>query len=316
MEKHSQPNKGLYDAIVSVNKRLDRCFYRISIDFQGAGAGCFAKAKPGQFLQLDLSGIARPPGESIPNELIESSQRNIILRRPFSFSEIVSKADITIVDILYCVLGPATLRMTTLAQGDSISVIGPLGNGFSVPDNKKTALLVAGGMGAGPLIHLAGYLSKVHPGIETIAFVGAKAKEQLPFEKPFEKVTGDLAFSIAEFTNHGVKSLVATDDGSIGFNGLVTECFELWIKSTKPNPEETIVYSCGPEAMLAGVTEISQDNNIDCQVSMERMMACGIGVCQSCAIECKTENSKETVYKLCCKDGPVFDAKEVIFRKR
>jgi dihydroorotate dehydrogenase electron transfer subunit len=68
--------------------------------------------------------------------------------------------------------------------------------------------------------------------------------------------------------------------------------------------------------MLSQVAKISQENNIDCQVSMERMMACGIGLCQSCAIECKTENPNQTIYKLCCKDGPVFDAKEVVFRKK
>jgi dihydroorotate dehydrogenase electron transfer subunit len=65
--------------------------------------------------------------------------------------------------------------------------------------------------------------------------------------------------------------------------------------------------------MLAKVAEIAKEKNIDCQISMERMMACGIGICQSCAIECKVEGSQETVYKLCCEDGPVFDSKEVVF---
>jgi dihydroorotate dehydrogenase electron transfer subunit len=74
-----------------------------------------------------------------------------------------------------------------------------------------------------------------------------------------------------------------------------------------------IIYSCGPEKMLAKVTEIAIEREIDCQVSMEQMMACGFGVCQSCAVECKASDAGKTVYKLCCKDGPVFDAKEVVF---
>ena len=74
-----------------------------------------------------------------------------------------------------------------------------------------------------------------------------------------------------------------------------------------------IIYSCGPEAMLAKVTEIANKRKIDSQVSMERRMACGIGLCQSCAVECRIPASNETAYKLCCEDGPVFDSKEVVF---
>jgi dihydroorotate dehydrogenase electron transfer subunit len=77
--------------------------------------------------------------------------------------------------------------------------------------------------------------------------------------------------------------------------------------------KDIVIYSCGPEAMLAKVAEIAKDKNIDCQVSMERRMACGIGLCQSCAVECRLNGSSETVYKMCCKDGPVFDSREVVF---
>ena len=77
--------------------------------------------------------------------------------------------------------------------------------------------------------------------------------------------------------------------------------------------ESLIVYACGPERMLEAVAQIAAERDIDCQVSMERRMACGIGLCQSCAIECRVEDSTETVYKLCCQDGPVFDAREVVF---
>jgi len=74
-----------------------------------------------------------------------------------------------------------------------------------------------------------------------------------------------------------------------------------------------IICACGPEPMLAAVARIAREKNIDCQVSLERRMACGIGLCQSCAVECKSEGSSDTVYKMCCEDGPVFDGKEVVF---
>jgi dihydroorotate dehydrogenase electron transfer subunit len=74
-----------------------------------------------------------------------------------------------------------------------------------------------------------------------------------------------------------------------------------------------IIYACGPEPMLAAVAKLATERDIDCQVSMERRMACGIGLCQSCAIECRTENSNETVYRLCCQDGPVFEGRQVVW---
>ena len=80
------------------------------------------------------------------------------------------------------------------------------------------------------------------------------------------------------------------------------------------NKSDIIIYSCGPEVMLARMAKIAEDKKIDCQVSMERMMACGIGVCQSCAVKCNVNGSGRTIYKLCCKDGPVFDSKEIVFK--
>jgi dihydroorotate dehydrogenase electron transfer subunit len=149
--------------------------------------------------------------------------------------------------------------------------------------------------------------------IEVVAFAGAKSVHALPFEGRMDEISQQLGFSIREFAKYTIESMVATDDGSSGFHGLVTDCFLEWLKENKPSAEETIIYSCGPEAMLKKVAEIAKERNIDCQVSMERRMACGIGVCQSCAVECRVEGSNETIYKLCCEDGPVFDAQEVVF---
>jgi len=309
----SMPNKGVFDAVVSTNKQIRGRFFRLGLEFTGAGAKAFSKARPGQFTQLDLSKVALPPAEKIPQDLLDSIHRKILLRRPFSFSDVTANGDKTVVEILYSVVGPATLRMSTLANGNSVSVIGPLGNGFSIPADKKTVLLIVGGMGAGPLIHLAKALTTDCPTTEVLAFAGAKTAKELPFEKLLDKLAQEVGFSLAEFARYGVQSFVATDDGSAGFAGAVTDCFSDWLKHNKIPSADAVIYACGPEAMLAKVAGIARDRRIDCQISMERMMACGIGLCQSCPVECKLNGSNETIYKLCCKDGPVFDSKEVVF---
>lgn len=310
---HSRLNRGPFNAVVSGNRQIGQRFYRLGLEFSKDGAETFAKSEPGQFAQLNLADTPLPPTGAIPKDLIDASGRKILLRRPFSFADVVSKGDKTIVDILYGVVGPATLRMTRLSAGDSVNIIGPLGNGFRLPKGKKRALLVIGGMGAGPLQHLAKVLTADFADIEVITFAGAKTAKELPFEERLDGISQGLGFSLAEFARYGIKSLVATDDGSAGFAGLVTACLAEWLGRSGLTGKDIIIYSCGPEQMLARVAEIAKEKNIDCQVSMERMMACGIGVCQSCAVECKVNGSSETIYKLCCEDGPVFDSREVVF---
>ncbi len=312
-EEVSKHDKAMSDAVVFAHKQIRERFYRLGLEFSGVGAAAFAKATPGQFAQLDLSCIALPPIEGITEDLRDAAERKVLLRRPFSFCDVSSRREKTRVDFLYCALGPATLRMTTLSAGNSVSVIGPLGNGFRAPADKKTALLVSGGMGAGPLIHLAKTIATDYPKVEVIAFAGAKTKTELPFEKPTDEISQQLGFALHEFVRFGVESQIATDDGSAGFEGFVTDCFLKWLERHSLSAKDTIIYSCGPEEMLAQMAKIAEDKEIDCQISMERMMACGIGVCQSCAVKCKVNGSSETIYKLCCKDGPVFDSREVAF---
>ena len=311
-QSHSA-KKGIFRAVVSSNRHVGQYFYRLKLDLSGSAAQAFSAAKPGQFVQLDLSATALPEPSSIPEHLADASRRQILLRRPFSFMDITTEKDRTFCELLYCVVGPATLRMTTLAAGDSLSIIGPLGNGFWIPAGRKIALLVAGGMGTAPLQHLAKVLTAEHCDIETIAFAGARTAKELPFESRLDEISQKLGFSLSEFAKYGVKSIVATDDGSAGFAGMVTDCLLQWLDKHSPAHDKIIIYGCGPEAMLARLTEIAKERNIDCQISMERRMACGFGVCQSCAVECRVPDSNETVYKLCCEDGPVFNSREIVF---
>jgi len=311
--KNSTSGKGEYRAAVRSNRQIGERFYRLGLELSGDGARAFAGFRPGQFAEFDLSSTALPPAERIPEDLADVAQRNILLRRPFAFVDVNADKDKTSAEVLYRVVGPASLRMTTLTSSDSVGVIGPLGNGFWIPEGKKRTVLIAGGMGAPPLQHLAKVLTAEHPDIEVIAFAGAKTAKDLPFEKQLDGISQQLGFTLPEFAKYGVNSQVATDDGSAGFEGMVTNCFVRWLDKSNPARERSVIYACGPEQMLAQVAEIAKEKNIDCQISMERRMACGIGICQSCVIECRIEGTSETVYKLCCEDGPVFDSKEVVF---
>lgn len=310
----SSTRKGNFAAAVLSNRRIHECFWKLDLEFTGDGAKAFAKFHPGQFLQIDVSEIGLPPEDQIPPHLRDACKRSVMLRRPFSFADVTAEADRTTAELLYCVLGPASVRLTALAAGDSVSIIGPLGNGFSVPKGKQLALLVVGGMGAPPIRCLAKHIRAEHPEMKAVAFVGAKSAESLPFEGHFGEISPEVDFFIPAFARFGIPSAVATDDGSAGSRGFITERLAQWLDEQKDgSPKDTIVYACGPEAMLAAVARVAAQRGIDCQVSMERRMACGIGLCQSCAVECKVEGSQETIYKLCCQDGPVFNGREVVF---
>lgn len=308
-------HKGVFTAEVLSNQQIRECYYRLNLKLDPIGSRFFESAVPGQFLEIDLSSLSLPPEMHIPDTLRDAAKRQVLLRRPFSFSDVVvtptPDGPCVKLEILYCVLGPATLRMMTLTSGDVLSLIGPLGNGFSIPKTIKRAILVAGGMGAPPLLHLGGYLRRHFASVETLCFAGARSCEDLPFTLKIGNLTGLV---LEEFDVLGVASQVATDDGSAGFKGFVTDCARHWLERNPVCADETIVYACGPEPMLAGAARLAKDFGLACQVSMERMMACGIGLCQSCAIEVQHEQADETEYKLCCKDGPVFDSKKIIFQ--
>lgn len=123
-----------------------------------------------------------------------------------------------------------------------------------------------------------------------------------------------MPFTANNFARHKTELHLATDDGSMGTKGFVTDILCDWLDRTDLLPENMVIYSCGPEGLLARLAQIAEEKHIDCQLSMERSMACGIGLCQSCAVECKTDKPDETIYKMCCKDGPVFDSKEIVFK--
>ena len=309
----ARKSKALITTEVISNIPMGPRLYRLKLKLTGEDVQPFSAFIPGQFAEFDLRNVALPKNNEIPPDLSDKSSRHLILRRPFSFADVIEQGNVIIADVLYLVLGPSSLRMTTLREGDQINLIGPLGRGFWVPEGKTTAIIVAGGMGAPPLQHLGKYLVSHYPRLRVVAFAGAKTKDDLPFNLTTVHSETELSLCLEEFARDGIESFIATDDGSLGFKGYVTDCLASWLHKTHLDRTKLMLYTCGPDPMLAAVAKLAAKENIECQVSTERLMGCGIGVCQSCAVECKKQGSDETFYKLCCQDGPVFDSKEIVW---
>jgi dihydroorotate dehydrogenase electron transfer subunit len=302
---------GVFTASVVYNMPIGERYFRLSMAFEGFGAAAFAGAKAGQFLELQVENLSIPSRAS--EELKDAAIRNPILRRPFSFVDIFQEEGKTIVDIVYCVIGAGTVRLSSLQTNDTVNVIGPLGNGFKASDNCKTAVMIAGGIGCPPIEHFAKQLADNNKNVAIAAFIGAKSACDLPFVSVQRKLKegGDIA-QIDEFAKLGAKSFIATDDGSCGFKGVVTAAVEKWFAENTIEAADCEIFACGPQPMLAATAKTASKLGIKCMVSLERMMACGIGLCQSCAVEVEAENGS-TEYKLCCKDGPVFDSEAVVW---
>lgn len=300
MSGTGEPSKGMFSGLVVSNKQVGPRFYRLVVKFEGTAATAFGTALPGQFVELDVSQLALPSESKIADNLRDVCSRSVLLRRPFSPANVLNERRYSVVEILYCTVGPATVRMTSFEKGDTADVIGPVGRGFSILSGKQTAVLVAGGMGSPPVQYLAGFLAERCPDMDVVVFAGARCESALPFWP-------------GEFGGSPREVHLSTDDGSAGNKGLVTEHLEDWLTSCGLGAGDMVVYACGPEDMSGEVARITKERAIDCEISMERRMACGIGLCQGCVVECRVGSSAETVYKLCCEDGPVFDASEVVF---
>ncbi|MDH3975736.1 MAG: dihydroorotate dehydrogenase electron transfer subunit [Deltaproteobacteria bacterium] len=233
-------------------------------------------AGPGQFVMVKVSDGMAP-----------------ILRRPFGIYTIDEEKDSFA--ILYRVVGEGTRLLSEMAAGVKVDVLGPLGKGFSFDISGERPLLVAGGVGVPPLFNFARGL--VEKEIMPLVLIGGRSKSDL--------------LSVDEFEKLGIMVKTATEDGSEGHKGYVTDIMEAFIAG---GVIPTTVYSCGPELMLKRVGEIAMAKGLPCELSLEAMMACGFGVCLGCVIKtCTVENVEDHDYGRVCTEGPVFDAREIIW---
>ncbi|MEI8175389.1 MAG: dihydroorotate dehydrogenase electron transfer subunit [Candidatus Omnitrophota bacterium] len=261
-------------ALITGNRNVCGAYFKLSF----AAPLMAREIKPGQFIQVKVDDGGQP-----------------LLRKPFGFYRRVKNGARYDLEILYEVRGEGTKKLSARKPGEMLDVIGPLGNGFTVPGSGERVMLVAGGVGAAPLVALAAEVAVdarlVHHK-KPLVLLGAKNKNALLCKK--------------EFSDLGCAVKVATDDGSCGHHGFVTQLLHTAL--TTNNQQPMTIYACGPEPMLKAVAGLAAAHGSSCQVLLEEYMACGIGACLGCAV--MTTGG----YRMVCKDGPVFDAKEVVWR--
>lgn len=220
-------------------------------------------AKPGMFCNIKVSVSTFP-----------------LLRRPFSICDVEGE----IVSFMFNVFGEGTRMLAHKKIGESLDILGPLGNGFELKDDYETAIIAAGGLGSAPFA----FFTRVLPTDKKIySFVGGRTSNDV--------------------ITYGMKNvLAATDDGSKGFKGNVVEL----LNSNKGilDSQKIKIFGCGPTAMLRSLKEFCTVNNYNCEVSTECAMACGFGICQGCPIEAVDKEG----YYLVCKDGPIFNIRKVV----
>ncbi|MBW2501450.1 MAG: dihydroorotate dehydrogenase electron transfer subunit [Deltaproteobacteria bacterium] len=245
------------------SEKLSDDIYRFTVNMADIAAG----SKPGQFVMVRVAEGLDP-----------------LLRRPFSIHQVAKGG---LVQILFKVVGRGTRALAGMQPGQQLDMLGPLGRGFA-HDRPGQHYLVGGGIGIAPLLFLAKRMLKTVEPSAIRVLLGAATGTELD-------VLGE------DFASLGIDVQLATEDGSLGEEGLVTE-----LMASLP-PGEGTVYACGPYPMLRVVAGISRKKGWECQVSLETMMACGLAACLGCAVLRRDMNG----YVHACKDGPVFNADEV-----
>jgi dihydroorotate dehydrogenase electron transfer subunit len=239
---------------------------------------------PGQFVMLRLAGCNDP-----------------LIGRPLALYDVVDDDSDRPwgLDLVYLVKGKLTSRLAKCGPGTRLDVWGPLGNGFP-PQRCETLIMVAGGIGQTPFVAL---------GKECL---GRRRYGDPPREPAIARLVilcygarsaGYLA-GLSDFERSGIEVRIATDDGSRGHRGLVTDVLAQVLAETPANPR---IACCGPEPMMKAVAEIACRNNTPCQVSLETPMACGVGICFTCVAKVRDATGNWD-YKRTCVEGPVFDA--------
>ncbi len=266
-----------FQATVLSNTEVSPGYFRMRLAVPRA----LLAGRPGQFVMVKVRNAIDP-----------------LLRRPFGIfdldlldSEYPDDARHPYMEILYRVVGKGTAMLATLHHSDHLDILGPLGKGFEQGATGEEKILVGGGVGLAPLYYLAKELVKSSP---VRLFIGGRSKEDI--------------LCVTEFERLGVETYVATDDGTLGAAGLVTEALERHL--VKGRAQRTM-FACGPMPMLKAVAEIARRTGIPCQVSLEAYMACGVGACLGCVVKGHGHEEHHPDYRCVCKDGPVFDFREL-----
>jgi dihydroorotate dehydrogenase electron transfer subunit len=240
-------------------------------------------------LKLQASAIAH---QARAGQFVHVLPRNSIspdplLRRAFS----ISKVDGEIIELLYRIEGRGTLLMSHWHSGDHVDLIGPLGNGFAaLPAPPKRAILVGGGVGVPPLSMLASTRAEDQ---KLLALIGARSTAEVLCQE--------------DFASYNVPIKIATDDGSFGHHGFVTDLLTVELNADS----HAVVFACGPLPMLKAVAHLCAQFDVPCQVSLEENMPCGVGVCNGCVVGVHGAGDDYGRYRRICMEGPVIWANEI-----
>lgn len=290
--------RGVFLTRVVRNEPICREHWRLVLEAED-----FPPAAPGQFVQI----LCAEPGQL-------GWTQSTFIRRPFSIGGLRREGRRCELDILHRAVGTGTRWLSKLDPEEPVSLIGPLGRPIAIREDDRVSLLAGGGIGLPPLIWLAEALGKA--GRKAIAFCGARTADLLPLTpRRGVAVSGDEgSLGFAEFADAGVPVVVSTDDGTLGAAARVPELLAAYLDRHPEIASACVIYTCGPDAMMRAVARLGLDRDIPTQVCLERVMACGMGTCQSCVVRVRDE-SEETGwrYRLCCTDGPAFDAREVVW---
>ena len=234
-----------------------------------------------------------------------------LLRRPFSMHRLDKKGEAVHLEILYRVVGKGTDWLSRRKIGEKVDAIGPLGNGFLFQEDVPNVILVARGIGLAPLYSVAESVRIRNQEAGIFILMGAKTEERLFYEKECRRIG---------------RTFFYTDDGSKGFQGSGPQLFR-HLMASKQLPQRLYVYACGPSHMLRDLADISEKFDMPGQVALEAHMGCGLGVCLSCVCPLRVDSIRRDqhwkkpslhwsadgsrVYSLICKDGPVYDIREV-----
>ncbi|MDH4028721.1 MAG: dihydroorotate dehydrogenase electron transfer subunit [Nitrospirota bacterium] len=210
--------------------------------------------------------------------------RDPLLKRPISVHRIQGSS----FQLLYRVAGKGTAILSRKRTGDTIEILGPLGNGFPAAKTRNI-ILVAGGIGIAPVFALAESVAKKKP----LLFYGARTKAE--------------ALCIKELASIGIKTVVSTDDGTLGEKGNVIDSLKDHLSRHPASITDHVLYACGPAPMLKALSEFAVSNRIKGHIALEQNMACGLGTCLGCVVN--TVNG----YKRVCKEGPVFPVEEIVW---
>ncbi|MBA3060940.1 MAG: dihydroorotate dehydrogenase electron transfer subunit [Nitrospirae bacterium] len=212
-----------------------------------------------------------------------------LLKRPFSIFRETSSAEGGELQFLYRIKGKGTKRLKEMKKGETVNLLGPLGNGYPMPGKNLTPILIAGGIGIASLFPLAEKLSgNIH------LFYGARTKNEL-------LMLNELKGLVKK------ELLISADDGSEGTKGTVVDVLNNFFTRHSSLVTRHLLYACGPSPMLEAVSKLAAEKGIKGYISMEENMACGVGACLGCTVKTKKG------YKRVCKEGPVFSAEEIVW---